>query len=417
MPIGLEAIGLCVPKHYIELDDLAQARGVDPAKYRNGLGQLRMAVATPCEDTVTLAVGAAHAAMSRYGIDPQTIGQVIVGTETGIDHSKPVSVYVSEFLGVPTRCRAFEIKHACFGAMAGLTASVDWIRSGRARGRKALVIASDIARYEVKSAGEPTGGAGAVAMVVSDSPTLIDIDTEADGVYSKQVMDFWRPLYRKEPMVDGHYSIGCYLDALSGAYAAYKESTSVAGANFSDTFVATLCHAPFAKMVRKAHHRLLGEDAQRRFENDTAQLERVQEDFKRRVLPYLEANANIGNVYTGSLFVSLLNFLERAGREHVGERISLFSYGSGCAAEFTTARVLEGVRRIPSPTYDTVLESRRRIDIAQYEAMTLAAASMDADGATVCDPERWGLHGEALYLGTQNHMRRYASIPKMSGTA
>ncbi|HVJ91842.1 MAG TPA: hydroxymethylglutaryl-CoA synthase [Labilithrix sp.] len=411
MTIGLEAIGLCVPKHYIELDDLAQARGVDPAKYRNGLGQRRMAVATPCEDTVTLAVGAARAAITRYGIDPQSIGQVLVGTETGIDHSKPVSVYVSEFLGLPTRCRSFEIKHACFGAMAGLTASIDWIRSGRARGRKALVIASDIARYEMKGAGEPTGGAGAVAMVVSDRPTLIDIDTEADGCYSRQVMDFWRPLYRKEPVVDGHYSINCYLDAVSGAYSAYKDSTSLAGANLASSFAATLFHAPFAKMVRKAHQRFLEEDAKRSFEGDAAELARVQEDFGRRVLPYLEANANIGNVYTGSLFVSLLNFLERSGAQTIGERISLFSYGSGCAAEFTTARVLEGCKKIPAPTYETVLANRRRVDIAAYEAMTEAAASMDAEGSTVCDPGRWDLHGDALYLGTKNHVRQYASVP------
>ncbi|HVJ93308.1 MAG TPA: hydroxymethylglutaryl-CoA synthase family protein [Labilithrix sp.] len=410
MPIGLEAIGLYVPKHYIELDDLAKARGVDPAKYRNGLGQRRMAVATPCEDTVTLAVGAARSAIARYGIDPESIGQVVVGTETGIDHSKPVSVYVSEFLGLPTRSRSFEIKHACFGAMAGLAASIDWIRSGRARGRKALVVASDIARYEMKGAGEPTGGAGAVAMVVSDSPTLVDIDAEADGCYSRQVMDFWRPLYRKEPVVDGHYSIGCYLDALSGAYAAYRESTTIATPNFASSLVATLFHAPFAKMVKKAHQRLLEDDAQRRFENDAAELERVQEDFQRRVLPYLEANANIGNLYTGSLFVSLLNFIERAGSRHVGERISLFGYGSGCAAEFTTARVLDGCKAIPSPTYEAVLAERWRIDIPQYEAMTTAAASMDADGATVCDPARWGVHGDALYLGTKNHVRQYATV-------
>ena len=29
--------------------------------------------------------------------------------------------------------------------------------------------------------------------------------------------DFWRPLYSKDAIVDGQYSVTCYLDALEGA--------------------------------------------------------------------------------------------------------------------------------------------------------------------------------------------------------
>ena len=202
IPTGIDALAFAGPAGFVEMTDLAKARGVDPGKYLKGLGQRRMAIASPCEDTVTMAADAAARALQGFDIDPSEIGTLIVGTETGVDHSKPVAVYVHELLGLDQRCRTFETKHACYGAMAGLTASIDWIGSGRARGRKALVIASDIARYGLNTAGEPTQGAGAVAMVVSENPRLLSIDPTRIGDYTRQVMDFWRPLYSKYAFAD-----------------------------------------------------------------------------------------------------------------------------------------------------------------------------------------------------------------------
>ena len=109
-------------------------------------------------------------------------------------------------------------KHACFGGTAGLFNALDWIASGSARGRAALIICTDIARYPVGSAGEPTQGAGAVAMIVRERPRLIELDVGRSGTYARDVYDFWRPLDRKDALVDGHFSVQCYLDALAGAY-------------------------------------------------------------------------------------------------------------------------------------------------------------------------------------------------------
>ena len=144
---GIDALAFACPKAYIDLEDLARARGVDPAKFTQGLGQRKMAIASPVEDTVTMAVEAGARALKDFDVDPDAIGTLIVGTETGIDHSKPVAVYVHELLGLSERCRTFETKHACYGASAGLTASLDWFGSSRAAGQKALVIASAIAKY------------------------------------------------------------------------------------------------------------------------------------------------------------------------------------------------------------------------------------------------------------------------------
>jgi Hydroxymethylglutaryl-coenzyme A synthase N terminal len=71
--VGLEALAFSVPQYYINLTDLAVARGIDPGKYTVGLGQREMSIATPCEDAVTLAAGAGRRLLSNFDIDPESM--------------------------------------------------------------------------------------------------------------------------------------------------------------------------------------------------------------------------------------------------------------------------------------------------------------------------------------------------------
>ena len=237
--VGIDALGVAFPAQYLELADLADARGVAPSKFVEGLGIRRMAVAGEDEDTVTLAARAAEEALKLAGSDGGEVGLVAVGTETAVDHSKPVASFVQGMLGLPRAMRVFETKHACYGGTAALQLALDWIRSGSARGKKALVICSDIARYGLHTAGEPTQGAGAVALLLSENPRLVALDAGMSGVFSQDVNDFWRPLYSKDAQVDGHYSVKCSLDALEGAYTGYQGLAAPSGhARFSDRFAA-----------------------------------------------------------------------------------------------------------------------------------------------------------------------------------
>ncbi|HSO31786.1 MAG TPA: hydroxymethylglutaryl-CoA synthase, partial [Labilithrix sp.] len=151
--VGIEALALAVPRRYLAIEDLAAARGVDPAKYTAGLGAREMAVADPGEDTVALAASAASRLLEANAVDVGQIGMLVVGTETGVDHSKPVASFVQGLLGLPRSMRTFDTQHACYGGTAALMAASDWIASGNARGKSALVICSDIARYGLHTAG------------------------------------------------------------------------------------------------------------------------------------------------------------------------------------------------------------------------------------------------------------------------
>jgi hydroxymethylglutaryl-CoA synthase len=400
-------MGVAVPRRYIDLEDLARARGVDPAKYTRGLGALQMAVAEPGEDTVSLAAAAARRALDVAAIDPRELGLLIVGTETGVDHSKPVASYVHGLLELPRTMRVYDTQHACYGGTAGLMTAIEWIASGAADGRRALVVCSDIARYGLATAGEPTQGAGAVAMVVSAEPGMLQLDLGIAGASSTHVHDFWRPLGQREAQVDGHYSVECYLDAVATAYRGWK-SRAIArelvrpGPVPSEQLAAICYHLPFCKMARKAHVQLRRcdlEDAGEPHDGPDEEA-RATASFRDQVEPSLALCARIGNVYTGSLYLALAGLLHARGPELVRRRIGLFSYGSGCTSEFFSGVVgPRAPERIAAARLDDVLGARERISIDEYTRIMERAP-----GAPLGEPPVAGGFG---FTGVTNHRREY----------
>ncbi|MBX7100437.1 MAG: hydroxymethylglutaryl-CoA synthase [Myxococcaceae bacterium] len=369
--VGIDAFGVAVPKTFVSLTKLAQARGVDPQKYLGGLGTELMGIAMPDEDTVTLAARAAHQALESSNTRPEDIGMLVVGTETAVDHSKPVASFVQGLLGIGPRCRVFETKHACYGGTAALQLAADWIRSGSAKGQKALVICSDIARYGLHTPGEPTQGAGAVALLISSSPRLLALEPGQSGLCSMDVHDFWRPLYSKDALVDGHYSVQCYLDALSGAYADYQANagtTAAPGTLFSDRFAAFAYHVPYGKMARKAHRQI------RTLDGDAT----PDESFERLVGASLRLPSLVGNIYTGSLYLAVVSLLDATKGDLTGQRLGLFSYGSGACAEFFSAVVQPGAQAaVQALGLSATLARRRELSIDEYEAVMRTREALD----------------------------------------
>lgn len=396
MRVGLDGIGVSFPKAFIDLGLLAEARGVPPGKYREGIGVRRMAVAAPDEDTVTLAAQAGREALRLSGTSPEEVGLLVVGTETGVDHSKPVASFVQGLLGLGTRCRVFETKHACYGGTAALQMALDGVRAGRMPGRKALVICSDIARYGLGTAGEPTQGAGAVALLVSENPRILNVEPHS-GLHATDVHDFWRPLYSKDALVDGHYSVQCYLDALTGAYRHYKELCGEPGApGFSDRFAALAYHVPYGKMARKAHRQLrtLDGDAQ------------PDASFERLVAPSLRFSEEIGNIYTGSMYLALTSLLAHAEASLEGQRVGLFSYGSGCCAEFFAGRVVPGaLARVNALQVAQRLEQREALDVPAYESIMRAREGLDERPVQSVAPDAF------RFRGVEAHRRTYVAPP------
>lgn len=389
--IGIEAIAFATPRAYLELTDLAEARDVPSEKYTKGIGAVRMSIAGPHEDPVALATDAAARLLKRAEIDASRIGYCAVGTETGIDHSKPIASYVHGLLGLPQGCRVYDAKHACFGGTVALMGAAEWIASGSARGRAALVVCSDIARYALGSAGEPTQGAGAVALLVTERPRLLELEVGRTGTYARDVHDFWRPLNRRDALVDGHFSVSCYLDAVAGAYRAWREQDAVKA-----PLARTVYHVPYVKMARKA-------DRHRAMVCELMDEAAADARYEREVGPSLRFAAEVGNIYTGSLYLALASLLHGEAASLEGARVGLFSYGSGCGAEFFAGRVVPGAGAIAEGLeLDAPLRDRVRLSFDAYERIRRS----DEDGPLLAREDVDLPAGRTAFLGIDAAERR-----------
>jgi hydroxymethylglutaryl-CoA synthase len=385
MNVGIDSISFYTSNYFIDLKTLAATRGVDPEKFYTGIGQEKMAIPPPDEDIVTMGASAARPIIERDG--KEHIEMLLFATESGIDQSKAGGVFVHGLLGLPARCRTVEFKEACYGG----TAALQLAASAVARNPKirVLVIASDVARYELASPGEPTQGCGAVAMMVTANPRILALDPET-GLYTSDVMDFWRPNYRDQALVDGKYSTRVYLQALQECWKQYRE---MSGRSYADLF-RSCYHLPFTRLAEKAHERLAKDCG----------VEMTDALLQEQVRDSLTYNRITGNSYTASLYVGLACLLDTSKADLDGRRVGLFSYGSGCVAEYFSGVVQPGYRaNLFTEGHRRMLENRTELNYRQYEDIYNLAFPTDG-GRHTFSRYRTGAYRLA---GVNQHKRLY----------
>ncbi len=330
-PIGIHDLELATSHHAVDLGDLAHSNGTDPAKYRQGLGQDEFSFPAPDEDIITMGAAAALPIIERHGFDG--IRTLLFATESGVDQSKAAGVSVQRLLGLPNHVRVVEFKQACYGGTAALQAAVGIV--SRSPGERVLVISSDVARYLLDSPGEPTQGAGAVAMLIAANPALVEIEAAA-GLFTDDVDDFWRPNDSTTAVVDGKLSVSAYLDALEGSW----NDLQAQGGPGIDEIDRILYHQPFTKMAKKAQGHLAavtGAPLSLALPGDA--VDETQRDTG--LATGTLYNRRLGNSYTASVFAGLAALLHHDA-DLAGRRIGLFSYGSGSVSEFLTGIVQAG---------------------------------------------------------------------------
>jgi hydroxymethylglutaryl-CoA synthase len=354
-----------------------------------------------------MAASAGLQVLEKSGTDPEDIQQLMVSTESGVDHSKPVASFVQGLLKIGTRCRVYEIKNACYGGTAGLVDSIERMSHTAKSHRKSLLIMVDIARYGFGSLGEPTQGAGAVAMLVEKNPRLCSVDLSLNGVFSKDVFDFWRPNGYDVPIVaPGKLSIECYLMALEGALADFRSNAGIAQGKLMDYLDYVIYHMPFTNMARKAHRRLI--ELEYRDSDPETQEKIFNETFSRKVAPGLMGAREVGNIYTGSLYMGLVSLLEQEREKAEDKRIGLFSYGSGCMAEFLVYHTNTNIGKIiDSLHFKDQLDKRKKITFEEYTRFY----SKNQEGVSYSPGEINSLKNQYtkfLFTGFVDHKRQYA---------
>ena len=374
---GIERMGIYTPRFSVNAVELAAARGRDPEAARTRYLLDTRSVAPPYEDTVTLATNAVRQVLS--GEDVSAVRLLIVATESGIDFGKPVSTWVHRYCGLPGECRNFEIKHACFGGTAALKTAIALLMTEGRKNAKALVVCSDLTRPFPQKGYDFAGGAVAVALLVSDKPGILAVDMSRCGYWTSEAADTFRPTASSE-MGDNQLSLCMYLDALEGAYDNYLRQAGTC--NYDSAFRAHIYHAPFPGMTREAHRCLLAR-------NPDMNAEKIACSFQSKVLPGLTFARKLGTAYSASNFVSLFGLLRECKTSADLHRISIYSYGSGCQAEFYEGIVPEGAgESVNFENIDCQIAMRKRLSVEEYEEMARARqAQIDRPSfRTLSDP-------------------------------
>jgi hydroxymethylglutaryl-CoA synthase len=298
-----------------------------------------------------------------------------------------------QLFGDNTNIEGVDTVNACYGGTNAVFNAVNWVESSGWDGRDAIVVTGDIALY-AKGNARPTGGAGMVAMLIGPNAPIV-VEPGLRGTYMQHAYDFYKPdLTSEYPVVDGHFSIKCYTEAVDACYKAYNKrevtlkslanghsngtnghaEEAVATKTPLDRFDYMSFHAPTCKLVAKSYARLLYNDylndassptfadvpAELRDMDYTKSLsDKVVEKtfmgltkkrFNERVQPSTVAPTMCGNMYCASVYSGLASLISNIDSETLqGKRIGLFSYGSGLASSLFSLKVVgstEGMAKV-----------------------------------------------------------------------
>jgi hydroxymethylglutaryl-CoA synthase len=415
MNIGIDAIAFDVAQLHLPIKALAETRDIAPEKLEKGLGLQKITIPDAHQDTVVFAANALTKLITGHIENPAEIARLYVGTESGIDNSKPIGSYLVGLMeqkfgdGVLSNCDTLDITFACIGAVDALQNCIDFVRLNP--GKKAVVVATDIAKYDLKSTGEYTQGAGAIALLVTANPRIIAFNDNW-AVSTKGVFDFFKPyrslskwnitgdygnepwfgnleshieIHKDQPVFDGQYSNQCYTERIKQAYFRFKEVTETQGPLYNQ-WHGLLMHLPYAYQGRRMFSEIFAMDDETPLltgnENEaeyTAALKEISksEAYKvfvsQKLQPAELASSLIGNLYTGSIFMGLLSALSHFATNNEtlsGKKLGFLAYGSG-----SKAKVFEGTVQpnwkaaIGKALLFQTLEQSTAIDFDTYEKL------------------------------------------------
>lgn len=404
--IGIDSIGFYAPRYFLNLEDLAKKRNVDPEKYRKGLMLREMRLPQVNEDIISIGLKAGYNALNRGNIDPKEIDAIFVGTETITYAVKSVSNIFADLLDISHNCITQDVYNACAAGTLALLNAIALIEKDVIN--KALIITADISEYELGSPSECTQGSGAVGIVLSKNPRVATFSKKF-GKVSGNVNDFFRPAYEKNAKAFGHYSVDTYLNFQLKAYDDLIKHIGDFHADFY-TF-----HAPFSKLPLKAMQSIIRKRWMTHI-NDLPKIRRnnigysllrklsnflhdftalpeyiylklnekglssntieniayqINSNIISKALPQLRVPMHFGNMYSASLWAQIMYLLENFVQPY--DSIYFGSYGSGATCISGLLKVQKQYQEIikKGPKIDDFIKNKIRKTVEEYEEIKM----------------------------------------------
>ncbi|MDH3746723.1 MAG: hydroxymethylglutaryl-CoA synthase [Gammaproteobacteria bacterium] len=267
--IGISGLAAYVPPYRVWLEDWCDWTGNQWPKIREVVGR-SFRVRGPDQSVYTMAASSVIRLIDQYDIDPSRVKFLGLGTESSTDNSagaiivKGMVDHALEARGKPPIARSCEVpefKHACLGGVYGMKGAIRHLALDGA-GSQAIVVCADIAEYARGSSGEPTQGAGAVAMLLEEDPKLAIVDLVGSGSASDyRIMDFRKPMSRfcgqdrsqthqvqDFPVFNGKYSTTCYVDETLHALNDMYEKRDLNAIAYLRSLKTVFMHRPYRRM-------------------------------------------------------------------------------------------------------------------------------------------------------------------------
>ena len=415
MKTGIDAIAFDVAKIHLPIKTLAIARNIEPEKLEKGLGLLQMTLPDANQDVVVFGANALTKLIQDNLIDLSEIARIYVGTESGIDASKPISSFLIALMeqkfgeNVLENCDVVDFTFACIGGVDALQNCIDFVRLNP--DKKAIVVTTDMAKYDLNSTGEYTQGTGALAMLITSNPKIMSFDNHW-ATSTKGVFDFFKPLrniskaeitgnnnnepwfdnleaeieiHKSQPVFDGQYSNQCYMDRTRNAYFEFKKLKNTTE-NIYNSWTSIVMHLPYAFQGRRMLSEIYALDAEIKiisgdegaseYQNKLKEISKSS-DYQKFVAEKLQpaeiASSLIGNLYTGSIFMGLLSTLShfyKIEKDISGQKFGFLAYGSGSKSKVFEATIQDDWKsRISNVNLFETLEKSHEIDFETYEKL------------------------------------------------
>ena len=415
MKTGIDAIAFDVAQLHLPIKTLANARNIEPEKLEKGLGLIKMTLPDVHQDTVVFGANALTKLVVDNQIDLNEIARIYVGTESAIDSSKPISSFLIALLeqkfgeGILAECDVVDFTFACIGGVDALQNCLDFVRLNPTK--KAIVVTTDFAKYDLNSTGEYTQGAGALAMLVTSNPKIIAFENEW-ATSTKGVFDFFKPyrtiskeaitgnnenkewfanleaeieIHKDQPVFDGQYSNQCYMDRTRNAYFAFKKLLNTTETLYT-TWESIIMHLPYSFQGRRMLSEIYaldavnpiisGNESPADYQNKLKEVSKSEEYrafVNQKLQPAEIASSLIGNLYTGSIFMGFLSTLShftKTKKDVSGKKFGFLAYGSG-----SKSKVFEGTIQadwelaVAKAQLFETLEQSHEIDFTTYEKL------------------------------------------------
>jgi hydroxymethylglutaryl-CoA synthase len=310
---GIVGYGAHIPRNRIKSEEIARQWGKDPAAIRRGLLLQEKSVPGFDEDTITISVTAARAAIDRAGIDPERIGALYIGSESHPYAVKPSGTVVAEAIGTGPEIHIADFEFACKAGTEAMFVALGLVESKRVD--YALAVGADTSQGAPDDALEYSASAGGAAFIFGRDDLLADV--VETYCYSTDTADFWRREGEFYPRHGGRFTgEPAYFKHVLASARGILEKTSLKPSDFRYV----VFHMPNGKFPQAAGKTL---------------------GFTEKQLETGWVVPLMGNTYSGSSPTGLAAILDVADP---GDLILLTSFGSGAGSD---SFVLKATDRLP----------------------------------------------------------------------